>query len=147
MQPKPKSGVIEKMTQYISQSPWHVFLSSEFKAMGSAAQVSRCINALVQQGVLIKVSHGAYVTTKVSVLSGNKIPKVPMEVIVAQLFQRLDIPIEAGKAYREYNEGRTTQVPVRLQISTGSRRITRQVFAGAQRLYYDKPTKPQRSPS
>lgn len=112
-----------------------VWLFADFADLASASCISSALRDLVSSNELIRFSRGAYVNTKVSVITGNYIPALPMEVIVHKLFERLGIKIYPVAATIAYNSGKTTQVPGRFIISTGKRKITRKV--GANRPWFE----------
>ncbi len=143
MKPTPTTTK-ERIKRSLAQKASNVSLRSEFVKFGSSSQVTRALSSLVEEGMLVRVSSGAYVKAEPSVLTGKPIPKVRMSVIVRELFDKLNVPIYPSNAAREYTSGKTTQIPGALSISTGNRRITRKVQVGSQKLKYERTTYPAR---
>ncbi|WP_218511960.1 S-adenosylhomocysteine hydrolase [Variovorax sp. dw_308] len=104
-----------------------VFLRLDFRGFGSDSQVGRALNDLVGRGVIVRYGVGVYARAKPSVLSGRPIPVRPLEVLAPQALARLGVEVSPSRLVREYNAGRTTQVPSVLYLGIGSRRITRKL--------------------
>jgi hypothetical protein len=104
------------------------FLTREFLDLGGERQVLRALRELTDDGKLIRLGYGAYGRAEISPLT-NK----PMLAgdgfgpVSRQVLDKLRIPWEPTTAEREYNEGRSTQVPmtprVRLRNSRFSRKL------------------------
>jgi len=60
------------------------------------------------------------------------------ETLAKEAFNSLGIPIELGKARADYVEGKTTQIPMSLVISTGKRRVSRKLKLGNREVIYEK---------
>lgn len=89
------------------------------------------LKALLDQGVLVRIGTGVYAKAKPSVLSGKPIPIAPLEVLAPLALLKLGVKVLEPKGNRDYNAGRTTQVPTGLVVNVGSRRVTRKLgFAG-----------------
>lgn len=130
----------ERIKRSLARKASYVFLRSEFTKLGSSSQVTRALASLVDDGELIRVSSGAYVKAEPSVLTGKPIPCVSMPIIVQELFDKLNVSIAPSHAAIEYATGKTTQIPGKLTISTGNRRISRRVQVGGQKLNYERAT-------
>ena len=126
----------ERVGDSIDRSTADVFLRSEFKHVGSYAQVGKALNALVRDGRLVRVGYGVYVKARPSTLSGRPVPRVHLEVIAAQAFDKLGVAWQLGRAAREYNEG-STQIPAHTVFDTGQRRISRKLKVGAREVFYE----------
>ncbi|MEZ2307115.1 DUF6088 family protein [Paraburkholderia strydomiana] len=115
-----------------------VVLRSDVANLGSPAQVSRVLARLVANGALVRVSLGVYAKTRLNKFTGKLAPAAPFESIAAETFQRLGIAVMPGRLAREYNEGKTTQIPVDGAVSTGARRITRKITVGRKSVKYER---------
>lgn len=130
--------IAERIKRSLQRSQKKVMLRSDFERFGSPSQLSRILCQFIQEGRILRVSSGVYVRARPSSLTGAPVPALPMSELVEEVFKRLGVKIYPCQATRDYNERRTTQLPGRLSISTGKRRITRTVQAGAQKLTYEK---------
>lgn len=119
-----------------NQSP--VLLRAEMRKFGSVSQLSVVLNALLQQGVLLRIGVGVYAKAKPSVLSGKPIPVQPLEVLAPIALRKLGVKVQAPRRNRDYNAGRTTQVPTGLVVNVGSRRITRKLGFNGKFVEYER---------
>ncbi|WP_035484005.1 DUF6088 family protein [Paraburkholderia phenoliruptrix] len=115
-----------------------VVLRSEVASLGSSAQVGRVLAKLVANGTLVRVSQGVYAKTRLNKFTKALVPAAPFEVIAAETFRKLRIEVQPGRLAREYNAGRSTQVPMDSVVSTGARRIRRKIQVGTKTVKYEK---------
>lgn len=93
---------------------------------------------LVSEGKLVRVSKGVYAKTRVNKFTGKLAPAGTFESIAAETFRKLGIDIKPGRAARDYNEGKTTQIPMDSVVCTGKRRIKRRVQVGTRVVTYER---------
>ncbi|WP_238212508.1 DUF6088 family protein [Caballeronia novacaledonica] len=136
--PVRKLSVEQRILRSIRQRHGVVILRSDFSRFGSASQVGRALAKLVAASVLIRVGHGLYAKTRVNRFTGRLTPAAPFESIAAEAFRRLGIVVGPGKLAREYNSGRSTQIPMQPIVSTGKRRINRRIEVGSKRVAYER---------
>lgn len=96
------------------------------------------LNALLQQGVLVRIGVGVYAKAKPSVLSGNPIPVEPLEVLAPIALRKLGVQVHSPQRSRDYNSGLTTQVPTGLVVNVGGRRITRKLGFNGKFVEYER---------
>jgi hypothetical protein len=94
----------------IARKRGDVFLRSDFKDLGGYDQVGRVLRALVRKGLLLKVSHGLYTRALKSTFSDNRVPPKGLTTLKEAL-KRVGVEIVQTRLERDYNAGRTTQVP------------------------------------
>lgn len=133
----------ERIHQLIAESSDSVVVNSEFSNIASASQVSRALSQLVQAGVLVRVSKGAYAKARRNRFTGQPSPVGTLESIAAELLQKLHIPIQPSQYVQAYNTGKTTQIPMGATVNTGRRRITRKITVGQRTLAYEARNYPQ----
>lgn len=126
----------DEILQYINTLPDNVMLRSDLEALGSPRQVSRAIKALVDDGLLVKMSYGVYAKAEKSPYNGRPIIKIGFTDACAEALTKLGADWEVGQAIRNYNEGKTTQVPVRFTVKLKSR-VRREFACGRQKLYFE----------
>jgi hypothetical protein len=115
-----------------------VILRSELAALDSPAQLSRVLSALVKAKKLVRISMGIYAKTRMNKFTFELAPAATFEQIAAQVFRKLKIGVAHGKLARNYNEGKTTQVPMLAVVDTGRRRITRRISLGSRFITYER---------
>jgi hypothetical protein len=91
-----------------------VFLPREFRDLGGEDQVLRVLRGLVRDRRLVRLGYGVYGRAVVSRLSGEPVLYSHNGFLGAarQALGKLGVPVEPTGAERDYNEGRSTQVPV-----------------------------------
>lgn len=127
----------ERLLRSVRKRVGNVILRSDVAALGSASQVSAALNALQQRGVLVRIGMGVYAKTRESSVTGAVVPAGTLESLSHEALERLGVQVSAGEAAAEYNAGRTTQVPGKLIVHTGKRRIQRNIVVGGRRLAYE----------
>ncbi|MDR5813835.1 DUF6088 family protein [Caballeronia sp. LZ033] len=128
----------ERVESAIEKRGGVVILRSDVAHLGSATQVTRVLAKLVADGRLVRVSIGVYAKTRINKFTGKLAPAAPFETIAAETFRRLGIAITPGRLARDYNAGKTTQVPVDGAVDTGKRRITRKIQVGSKVVKYER---------
>ena len=91
-----------------------VFLPREFRDLGGEDQVLRVLRILVREKRLVRLGYGVYGRAVVSRLSGDPILYSQSGFLGAarQAMTKLGVPWEPSEAERDYNEGRSTQIPL-----------------------------------
>ncbi len=114
-----------RMINRIERKRGDVFLRSDFKDLGGYDQVGRILRALVREGRLLKVSHGLYTRAVKSPFSDNYVPPKGLTTLKEAL-QRVGVEVVQGRMERDYNAGRTTQVPTGRVVGV-RRRVRRKI--------------------
>ena len=91
-----------------------VFLTREFRDLGGEDQVLRVLRTLVREKQLVRLGYGVYGRAVVSRLSGDPILYSQNGFLGAarQALTKLGVKWEPPESERDYNEGRSTQIPV-----------------------------------
>lgn len=122
----------------ISRMKSDVVLRSELSAMGSEAQVTRALQNLVAEGFIVRIGLGVYAKAKISVISKKPIPVRPVSVLAPGALTKLGADVFPGALARDYNEGKTRQVPRDNVVNTGRRRIKRKLGFESQTIQYER---------
>jgi len=130
-------NIKERMMRSIARRKGEVVLRSDFEEMGSPSQISRALKELMDDGRLVRIGYGVYAKAEPSSLSGKPVPREPLEILAEQTLIRLNVVVKPGRAIREYNEGKTTQIPMRITFDTGKRRISRKLTVGLCTVRYE----------
>ena len=96
-------------------------LRKDFDGLGSYRQISRTINKLIKEKKLVKISVGIYAKAYLSKYSPTPLIKKGTDTTLRAVLKRLGVAYEPGSAEKAYNEGKTTQVPVRNIVRLKSR--------------------------
>lgn len=97
-----------------------VFLREDFKDLGGYDQVGRILRLLVRQGKLLKVGHGLYTRAVETPFSDKPVPPKGLATL-KEAVQRLGIEIAKSRLEKDYDEGRTTQVPTGRVVAVDKR--------------------------
>lgn len=130
-------SVRKRIVHAISIAKTDVFLRGDFSALGSASQITRVLRALICEGIVVRISQGVYARAKFSVLTGKPIPAQPIAVLAPEVLRRLGIEPYPSRLVREYNEGRSTQMPADGRINTGRKRVKRKIAFGRSQIKYE----------
>ena len=111
------------------------FLTREFLDLGGERQVLRALRELTEQGKLIRLGYGVYGRAVVSRLSGDPILYSQSGFLGAarQAMTKLGVTWEPSEAERDYNEGRSTQIPLNPVVRVRGR-FSRRLRDGKQEL-------------
>ena len=112
-----------------------VFLPREFRDLGGEDQVLRVLRTLVRENRLVRLGYGVYGRAIVSRLSGDTILYSQNGFLGAarQALTKLGVEWEPSDAEREYNAGRSTQIPVNPVVRVKGR-FSRRLRDGKQEL-------------
>ena len=112
-----------------------VFLTREFRDLGGEDQVLRALRILVRENRLVRLGYGVYGRAVVSRLSGGPILYSQNGFLGAarQALTKLGVTWEPSEAERDYNEGRSTQIPLNPVVRVKGR-FSRQLRDGRQEL-------------
>lgn len=131
-----KSNTLEqKVATRISRKKSAVILREDFCDLGGYDQVGRVLRVLVKKGKIIKIGYGLYAKTTQSSLTGERIPEKPLKSLAKEALQRLGVETAPSTLEKEYNAGRTTQVPTGRLIAVKGR-VSRKIgYKGAYVTY------------
>lgn len=136
-----------RLLKSIQQRPGNIILRSEISVLGSKTQITEALKSLINRGVLIKIGKGIYAKTRISSLSGAVIPAASLEVLAPEILRKLGIAAQPCLTAQENQSGRSTQLPGKLVVNTGARRISRKIFVGGRRLFYENDYTGPKSPT
>jgi len=105
------NAVKDTIANLIANSPRDVFIRKDFQDIGSYVQVGRGLNQLVKKGMLVKIGYGLYAKAIIAPLSKGIIPRKPLRDLATEALARFNIEVFPSSYDRNYDEGRTTQVP------------------------------------
>lgn len=110
-----------KVLERIQQMPGGTVLRRDIADMANPRQISRCFQALVEMGKLIKIGNGIYAKSYVSEYINKPVIKGGFGQVCKEALTKLGVKWEPGSAEKAYNAGLSTQVPVRTAIRLKSR--------------------------
>ncbi len=135
--PKTRQAIVAFLT---SRPRENAFLRAEFARavpQASPSALTRALAALVRDGVLVRVGYGAYARAKPSRWTGRFVPAAGIDESVKEILLKLGVDPRPNSAIRDYNAGRTTQVPAWLAYDVGRARIVRKLGFGKRVVNYE----------
>ena len=125
--------VEQRIREYVASSSNAAFLTSEFLRFGSRAVVARALRKLVEDKTLYRAGYGVYSPSRTFTdepYVGFKVRKFDNSAVVASFLRKVGVDPRPGLLVREYNEGRSTQVPPYVMVDVGKSRIRRNLYKG-----------------
>lgn len=117
-----------------------VFVREDFADIGGYDQIGRVLRELARAGKLIKIGYGLYAKAKKSSITGEVIPVAPLPTLAKAALERLGIEIASSNLERDYNAGKTTQVPTGRLIAVKGR-VNRKIGYGGAYVSYEPATR------
>ncbi|ULH06459.1 DUF6088 family protein [Alcaligenes faecalis] len=127
----------DRLLRSVKKRSGNVILRADVASLGSPTQLTQALNALQSKGVLVRIGKGVYAKTKRSAVTGNKVPAGSLESLSKEVMGKLGVKTYPSQSSTSYNSGKTTQVPGKLVINTGARRIQRKITVGGRGLVYE----------
>lgn len=121
MKTTPRNTLKSVILDRIKQMPGNVVVRSEIKDLGKYREISRCLQALVEMGELIKIGCGAYAKARYSPYLKKPVIEAGFDLACREALTKLGVRWEPGSAEKAYNAGESTQVPVRTVVQLKSR--------------------------
>ena len=135
MRTKYTNSIEYKMLSYLHSVRTNVVLRQDFYEFGSYRQISRVLNKLIADKKLVKIATGVYAKAYISQYSSMPLVKNGIDAALREALKRLNVAFEAGSAEKEYNMGKTTQIPVRNIVRLKSRCRRRIGYKNSQLIF------------
>jgi hypothetical protein len=120
-----------KIAARIARKNNAVFVREDFEDLGGYDQIGRILRELARTGKLIRIGYGLYAKAKISPLTGEVVPVLPLATLAKEALERLGLETYPSRLEKEYNAGRTTQVPTGRMIAVKGRVSRRIGYKGA----------------
>ncbi len=117
-----------------------VFLREDFADLGGYDQVGRILRELARTEKIIKIGYGLYAKAKKSFITGETIPVAPLPTLAKAALERLGVEVAPSTWERDYNAGKTTQVPTGRLIAVKGR-VNRKIGYGGVYVSYEPAAK------
>jgi hypothetical protein len=125
-----------RLLKRIDRKRGDVFLRDDFDDLGGYDQIGRALRKLVGEGRLVRVGQGLYVRARPSMTSGEPVPVGGLGALKEAL-RRVGVETLPSRLERDYNAGRTTQVPTGRVVAV-SRRVRRKIGYGGFTLSFER---------
>ncbi len=120
-----------KILTRISRMKCTVILRDDFSDLGGYDQVGRALRTLATKGQIMKIGYGLYAKAERSPFTGELLPKLSLPNLAKEALKRLKVETVPSQMERDYNSGKSTQVPTGRLIAVKGR-ISRKIgYKGA----------------
>lgn len=126
----------DRLSKRIARKRGDVFVRADFDDLGGYDQVGRALATLVRNKQLIKVSQGIYARATTSPFTGDVLPARGLRTL-ADALRRVGVDVVPTRMERDYNAGRTTQVPTGRVVGV-RRRVRRKIGYGGFFLSFER---------
>ena len=125
-----------KIMARIARKKCSVFVREDFRDLSDYDQVGRALRNIAKNGRLVRVGYGVYAKAKKSPITGELVPVVPLPELAKEALARLGIQTAPSRMEKDYNAGKTTQVPTGRVIAVKGR-ISRKIGYGGAYVSYE----------
>ena len=137
----PKGNTLErKISLRIFRKKSAVILRKDFDDLGGYDQVGRALRILAAKGKIMRIGYGLYVRAISSSFSGQLVPEKSLPSLAKEALQRLGVETAPSSLEKEYNAGRTTQVPTGRMIAVKGR-VSRKIGYNGAYVSFERITK------
>lgn len=126
-----------KMRYRINKSKLSAFVVADFYDLSDRDQIGRILRKMVKEQFLIKLGQGIFAKTKISTITGKRILETDFITTAKQALKKLKIKIYPSRAERDYNDGRSTQIPTGLRIAV-NKRVARTISYNGRTISYEQ---------
>lgn len=116
----------EKIESRIDRKKGDVFLRADFEDLGGYDQIGVVLREFVRAGKLLKLGQGLYTRAEPSIIDGRPVPVKGVSSLMSEALARVGVKTAPTRLERDYNQGRTTQVPSGRVIGV-TRRVRRKL--------------------
>lgn len=135
MKVKYQESIEYKMLNYLQTVRSSVVLRKDFSKFGAYRQISRVLKKFIIQKKLVKIGAGIYAKAYISKYTDIPLIENGIDSALREALTRLGIAYEPGSAEKNYNAGKTTQVPVQNIVKLKSRCRRRIAYRNKQLIF------------
>ena len=128
-----------KISARMTRKTSSIFVREDFEDLGGYDQIGRILRNFINAGKIIKIGYGLYAKAKKSSLTGKIVPVAPLPTLAKQALERLGVETALSRLEKDYNAGRTTQVPTGRLIAVKGR-VSRKIGYGGVYISYEPAT-------
>lgn len=126
-----------RLLEYISSQKRDIFLRKDFEVFGTYSQIGRILRILLAEEKIARISQGIYVRMEKSIFSGKNVLCKSLPELAREALQLLGIETFPSSAERDYNSGKSTQVPTGRVIGIKSK-TKRRIGYNGYYIHYEK---------
>ena len=134
-----KKSLESKIAARIARKKCTVLLRKDFQDLGGYDQVGRVLKELVRKKRIVRIGYGLYAKAKISPLTGQVVPEKSLPQLAKEALQRLGVKTSPSTVERDYNAGKSTQVPTGRLIGVDGR-VSRRIGYNGAYVHFEKAT-------
>lgn len=116
-----QNSIEYKTEMRIKKLASNAILRSDVADLGSPRQVSRVMKKLKDKGIIAKLGYGVYGKLQRSPINNEPFLKGGFLLTARQALTKLKIDWKPSDAEEDYNQGRSTQIPVSIKTKINKR--------------------------
>jgi hypothetical protein len=137
--PKRRMTLRQQIEARIARRRDDALLTREFLDLGGERQVLRALRELTDEGKLIRLGYGVYGRAEISPISNQPmLAGDGFNAVARQALDKLKVRWEPPTAEQDYNEGRTTQVPMNPVVRLRGDRFSRKLRYKTMELAFER---------
>jgi hypothetical protein len=82
----------DRLLRLIERQPGNVIFRREIVGLGSPAQITAALTALIAKGVIVRISIGIYARTRKSSVTGAIVPAGSLETLATEILTKMGVP-------------------------------------------------------
>lgn len=110
-----------KIAARLARKNCAVFVRDDFRDIGGYDQIGRILRQLTREGKIVRIGYGLYAKARMSSLTGQIVPVAPLPSLAREALARLGVKTAPSSLEKEYNAGKTTQIPTGRLIAVRGR--------------------------
>lgn len=133
-----QESVAFKVLNKIREIKSDVILRSDISSLGKYRQISRAMNKLINDHVIVRIGYGVYSKARVSKITKKAYPCQSLEILGKEALTKLKVKWDIGQAEQDYNAGYSTQVPVKPSLIIENPKFSRKIRWGNMEIRYER---------
>jgi len=114
MKVKKEESLKYRLEERIENFSKSVFLRRDVCDLAESTQVNRALKKLIWEEKIARIGYGIYARLRPSLYLDRPILEQGLGEIAREIFNRLNVKWDLTTAQKDYNEGRSTQVPAKI---------------------------------
>ncbi|NWH06516.1 DUF6088 family protein [Desulfobacter latus] len=139
---KRKRTLEQKICYRIKRAKESTFIPKDFSDLSGRDQVLRALRNLIAKNLIIRVGQGVYTRARISSISRRPVPEENLRAIAITALEKSGVTVLPTQYEREYNQGRTTQVPTGMVVGV-NKRVKKKIGFNGRFIKYEKVSQPR----
>jgi hypothetical protein len=138
MRIKSRNITLEKRVRYrINRSKDSTFIPKDFSDLSDRDKVLRILRKLIKENKILRIGQGVYARAKISTITNKPVPEKNLRALAITALKKSGVSILPTRMEKEYNEGKSTQVPTGLVIGV-NKRVSKKIGFNGRYIKYER---------